>query len=260
MSSDGASHLKAEWHDGVARITLEAAETAERARLDSHSMLAMTHELESLRANAEHIPWPIWREDHAGVITWCNRAYLELADNVTGEDDLRPWPPHPVFDLTDEQTDRTFGEDEGVGLWSVRKLLGHLADAELVFTHRIRRIIAEDGPVLALWDHEAFLDSSIYGPELRSPAAGFVAAIHTMRRWTAELLMSLTPEQWERTAMHPEQGEVRVLKLVEYAAWHVENHAKFLKMKLDLMLGECEEVAAAGGCGSGCGCKSKAAE
>lgn len=165
-----------------------------------------------------------------------------------------------VFDLTDEQTDRTFGEDEGVGLWSVRKLLGHLADAELVFTHRIRRIIAEDGPVLALWDHEAFLDSSIYGPELRSPAAGFVAAIHTMRRWTAELLMSLTPEQWERTAMHPEQGEVRVLKLVEYAAWHVENHAKFLKMKLDLMLGECEEVAAAGGCGSGCGCKSKAAE
>lgn len=165
-----------------------------------------------------------------------------------------------VFDLTDAQTDQTFTEDEGAGLWSVRTLLGHLADAELVFTHRIRRIIAEDGPVLALWDHEAFLDSPIYGPELRSPAAGFVAAIHTMRRWTAELLMSLSPEQWERRAMHPEHGEISLLKIVEYATSHVENHAEFLKRKLDVMLGECEPAAAGGGCGAGCGCKSRAAE
>lgn len=165
-----------------------------------------------------------------------------------------------VFDLTDEQTDRVFTADENAGQWSVRTLLGHLADAEMVFTHRIRRIIAEDGPVLSLWDQDAFIDGGIYGPELRSPVAGFVAAIHTMRRWTAELLLALTPEQWERTAMHPEQGEIGMLKLVEYATGHVENHAKFLRQKLDVMLGEREETEpAGGGCGSGCGCASKQA-
>lgn len=164
-----------------------------------------------------------------------------------------------VFDLTDEQTDRAFGPEEGVGRWSVRTLMGHLADAELVFTHRIRRIIAEDGPVLSLWDHDAFIDSPIYGAELRSPVAGFVAAVHTMRRWTAELLMSLTPEQWERTAMHPERGEVSVLDLVRYTTEHVEHHAGILRQKLNLMLGECAPAeVAAGGCGAGCGCKSKA--
>lgn len=163
-----------------------------------------------------------------------------------------------VFDLTDEQTDREFAPEEGAGRWSVRTLLGHLADAEMVFTHRIRRIVAEDGPVLALWDQDAFIDGGIYGPELRSPVAGFVAAVHTMRRWTAELLLALTPEQWERTAMHPEQGQIGMLKLVEYATWHVEHHAGFLKQKLDVMLGECEQPEA-GGCGAGCGCRSNAA-
>lgn len=165
-----------------------------------------------------------------------------------------------LFDLSDEQTDRAFGGDDGEGRWSVRTLLGHLADAELVYTHRIRRTIAEDGPVLSLWDENAFVDGGIYGPELRSPTAGFVAAIHTMRRWTAELLMSLSPEQWERRAMHPERGEISVLDMVRIAVEHLEHHNAFLQKKLDLMLGERpEREVAAGGCGSGCGCATKAA-
>lgn len=158
-----------------------------------------------------------------------------------------------VFDLSDEQTDAAFSADAGVGEWPVRVLMGHLADSELVFTHRIRRVIAEDNPVLTVWDHDAFLDSGLYGPELRPPVAGFVAAIHTMRRWTAELLMSLTPEQWERRAMHPERGELTLLQIVEGVTKHLEHHNRFLQGKIDSMLGE-REAAPAGGCGSGCCC------
>lgn len=156
-----------------------------------------------------------------------------------------------VFDLTDEQNDEAFEAGDGVGLWPVRVLMGHLADAELVYTHRIRRTIAEHNPVLTLWDEEAFVDGGLYGPELRPPVAGFVAAIHTMRRWTAELLMSLTPEQWERKAMHPERGEITVRQMVETATRHLEHHNGFLQKKIDRMLGEREAV---GGCGSGCCC------
>ncbi|MBZ0172057.1 MAG: DinB family protein, partial [Phycisphaerales bacterium] len=134
-----------------------------------------------------------------------------------------------VFDLTDEQTDEAFPRDAGAGLWPVRVLMGHLADAELVYTHRIRRTIAEDSPVLALWDEMAFVDGGLYGAELRPPVAGFVAAIHTMRRWTAELLISLTPEQWDRRAMHPERGEITVLQMVETAAKHLEHHNQYLQ-------------------------------
>jgi hypothetical protein len=159
-----------------------------------------------------------------------------------------------LYDLTDEQADRAFAPEAGVGRWPVRVLMGHLADAELVYTYRIRRTIAEDAPLLALWDENAFVDGGIYGPELRPPVAGFVAVIHTMRRWTAELLMSLRADQWERKAMHPERGEMTVRDMVEVLTNHLEHHNAFLQKKIDLFLGE---RAAKEPCGPACGCHGR---
>lgn len=164
-----------------------------------------------------------------------------------------------VFDLTDEQTDAVYDGEAGAGSWPVRVLMGHLADAELVYTFRIRRAIAEDSPVVNTWDEQAFIDGGLYGAELRPPVAGFVAAIHTMRRWTAELLMSLTSEQWERKAMHPELGEVTVRSMVDMVTEHLEHHNAFLQQKLDQTLGPREE-APSGGCGSGCCCCKEEAQ
>src|SRR5262245_33171220 len=67
-----------------------------------------------------------------------------------------------VFELSDAQLDTAFLPDAGVGRWSVRVLMGHLADAELVFTHRMRRAVAEDHPVLGVMDENAFIDSGLY--------------------------------------------------------------------------------------------------
>src|SRR5690349_5193302 len=67
-----------------------------------------------------------------------------------------------IFELSDEQMDAAFLPDAGVGLWPVRVLVGHVADAELSFAHRMRRAVAEDSPVLAAWDENAFIDSGLY--------------------------------------------------------------------------------------------------
>lgn len=107
-STDGANRLRAEWHDGVARITLEADDAA--AEIDPHSLMAMTQELESLRANADETPYPVWREGGGGVITWCNRAYLNLVANVSGADEFHPWPPHPVFRITEDTLRQPAGD------------------------------------------------------------------------------------------------------------------------------------------------------
>ncbi len=172
-----------------------------------------------------------------------------------------------VFDLTEEQIDTAFLPDAGVGQWPIRVLIGHLADGDLVFSHRMRRAVGEDNPVLAVWDEHTFIDSLMYGNGPKKYAAdpeadharvmaalgGPLAVIHTLRQWTGQWLLTLTDEQWKRTCLHPERGEQTIKRILSYCTWHVEHHATFLTKKLDKMLGPAP-IESGGGCGHGCGC------
>lgn len=163
-----------------------------------------------------------------------------------------------LFELSDDQLDTAFLPEAGVGRWPVRVLVGHLADADLAFTQRMRRAVAEDNPVLEAWDENAFIDSGLYNGG-RYPIGGFIAVVHTLRRWTSEWLATLTPEQLRRHAMHPERGPQTVRTILIYTTWHLEHHAAFLNAKVCKMLGPAPaaEPAPAGGCGPSCGCHRK---
>jgi DinB superfamily len=163
-----------------------------------------------------------------------------------------------VFDLSDEQADMAFLPDAGVGRWPVRVLVGHLADAELAVTHRMRRAVAEEHPVVSPWDENAFVDAGLYAGG-QHPIAGFVAVLHTTRRWTAEWLHTLSAEQLQRRVLHPEKGELSVQRMTAMTTWHLEHHARYLNAKICRLLGPApaEEEADTGGCGPGCGCRHK---
>ncbi|HBS28006.1 MAG TPA: hypothetical protein DEB06_00815 [Phycisphaerales bacterium] len=147
-----------------------------------------------------------------------------------------------VLDLSDEQQDLCFRPEAGVGRWSCRMLVGHVADADLVFTHRMRRAVAEEGPVVAEWDENAFIDSGLYasaeagGGGADRPLAGSVALIHTLRLWTADWLRTLAPAQWDRRLMHPSHGPQTVKAVCARATWHLEHHAWFLAAKVERLL------------------------
>lgn len=100
-SSDGSSRLKAEWYDGVARLTLVSdIADAPASGVDKHSLAAMTQELETLRATANQTPYALWREASDGTVTWCNAAYLAIADRIDPSADTASWPPPRLFDTT----------------------------------------------------------------------------------------------------------------------------------------------------------------
>lgn len=144
-----------------------------------------------------------------------------------------------VFELNDGELDTAFLPDAGVGRWPARVLLGHLADAELAQVHRIRRTVAEEHPVLATWDENAFIDAGLYGRPGSGadyPAGAFVAVIHTLRKWAAQWLRTLPEEAWERKALHPERGELTVRLMTAHITWHLEHHAWYLNRKVDLLL------------------------
>jgi hypothetical protein len=177
-----------------------------------------------------------------------------------------------VFDLSHSDLDRAWLPDAGVGRWSCRALLAHLMDCELVYSYRIRRVLAEDGPVFENFDEDAFVDSPLYGMRgrdpadtrgdtaVRTPPGAMAAAIHTLRQMTGAVLYQLDPAEWERTGMHPTEGPMTLRELVSLHTWHLEHHAAFMNAKIERMLGPrppeeaCAEAGQPGGCGAGCAC------
>lgn len=140
----------------------------------------------------------------------------------------------------DEQLSTYFRPEAGVGRWSCRALVGHLADSEMVLVHRARRIVCEERPMLHYWDEDAFIDACVTdGSDDRPapPVAGAVGTVHTLRLWTADWLRSIAPASWSRTGLHSESGEQSLRDIINYSTWHLEHHALFLRRKLDLMLG-----------------------
>jgi len=192
-----------------------------------------------------------------------------------------------VFELDELQLGRTFeagatvvdadGVEMPVGRWSVRSLLGHLADADLVLTMRMRRVLAEESPVLLNWDENAFLDSALYsgvtaggydasgsvngsGGWRPQAIGGHVAVVHTLRQWMGEWLGQMPMSAWNRRGLHELNGPMTLADLVVYATWHIEHHSAYLRAKVLLLLGpeseasSCESAKMVGGCGPGCGC------
>lgn len=142
-----------------------------------------------------------------------------------------------VVKLTDDQLDMAFLPDAGCGNWPIRILLGHLADAELAFVHRMRRVVAEERPMLQPWDENAFIDSAMYGNEntpagRRQSIGAFIATVHTLRRWTADWLRTLDDSAFKRSGMHMERGEQTLHTILAYDTWHLEHHARFLNAKV----------------------------
>ncbi len=134
-----------------------------------------------------------------------------------------------VEDLSAEQLSRRPDAAWNSGAWTVNEVVQHLADADTVFDHRLRRALAEENPTFAAWDENRFADALAYND---ADAIAAVAIIDQIHRRSLPLLQSLTPEQCQRTATHPERGRQTVQTILHYAAHHLRHHAEFIAAKL----------------------------
>jgi len=120
-----------------------------------------------------------------------------------------------------------FGEEEDFiaapGKWSIRQIVAHLADSELVGAHRMRQVVAEDNPTLVAFDQDAWTRNLDYAR--RKPKQ----SLETFRRVRAEnydLLKDLPESAFERTGNHTENGPMSLRRLLDGYAGHAESHAR----------------------------------
>jgi len=122
-----------------------------------------------------------------------------------------------LADTTDEDLDRR----PPSGGWSAREITHHLADSESMAYIRLRRLIAEDDPVIAGYDEPEWARRLHYD----RPIPASLAVVRAVRDASQELLGSLSPAEWQRAGTHSESGAYSVERWLDIYAEHSHEHA-----------------------------------
>jgi hypothetical protein len=105
--------------------------------------------------------------------------------------------------------------------WSIRDIILHLADTELVAAVCLRLVIAGERPSLPGAEPGTWQRRLHY--LWRDPEAA-LALFEQVRYSNAELLQRCERDAWARTGMHETHGEVTLAELLELYAAHGEEH------------------------------------
>lgn len=114
------------------------------------------------------------------------------------------------------------------GRWSTLEVVCHLADSDLAWGHRIKRVIAEDRPLLMGYDESRFAAALAYhqrdlGEEL--------ALLEQGRTQVARILRPLADAALTRVGVHSERGLVTLEQMLQPMIDHIPHHVRFIREK-----------------------------
>lgn len=112
----------------------------------------------------------------------------------------------------------------GPGAWSMRELICHLLDSDLVGGERMKRVIAMPRPLMLGYDENAFV-ANLPHAALDIEQVCELFALH--RRLMAAMLRALPVEAFHRDGVHNEVGLKTLGALVKGYVEHIEHHRKF---------------------------------
>jgi hypothetical protein len=113
--------------------------------------------------------------------------------------------------------------------WSPREIVHHLGDSEMTSAIRLRRLLAEERPLIQGYDQEEFARRLHYD----RPYQASLEAFRWARQTTAEILDRMTELQWARQGTHSEDGEYGTERWLEIYADHAHNHATQIRRARD---------------------------
>lgn len=127
--------------------------------------------------------------------------------------------------VSEEQAESRPREDQ----WSIKEILGHLADAERVFGYRALCIARGDKTALPSFEQDEYVrESGANRRGLKSLLDEFV----NLRRANIAMFYGLSPLSWKRTGTVSD-GLMSVRALAYIIAGHEMRHLKLLRARLE---------------------------
>ena len=118
-------------------------------------------------------------------------------------------------------TEKQLAKKPAPGKWSIREIVAHLADSEVILGSRYRFIAAMDRPPLPGYDQDAFVAK--LGVD-RAATADLLDDFAMARAVNLGLLERLGEDAWDRVGIHAERGEESLGRLVTMYAGHDRIH------------------------------------
>jgi uncharacterized damage-inducible protein DinB len=107
------------------------------------------------------------------------------------------------------------------GKWSALEVVCHLVDSEQAWCHRMKRVIAEERPLLIGYDESRFTAALAYQ---EGDLEEELALLEGMRHQMARRLRAVPEAAWSRTGIHSERGLMTLAELLHAEVEHVPHH------------------------------------
>ena len=109
------------------------------------------------------------------------------------------------------------------GKWTAAEIVHHLADSEMTSAIRLRKLLAEEHPVIQGYDQERFAEVLHYQERPIEPS---LQAFRYARESTAQLFEHMTEADWRKLGWHTEAGSYHTERWLEIYAVHAHGHAE----------------------------------
>lgn len=109
------------------------------------------------------------------------------------------------------------------GKWSTLEVVCHLLDSDQAYAHRMKRVIAEDRPLLIGYDETRFTGRLHYHER---DLASSLDLMEATRKDMTRVLENLPESAWSRVGVHNERGLETLEDQVKIEIEHVVHHLR----------------------------------
>ena len=114
------------------------------------------------------------------------------------------------------------------GKWSVLEVVCHLADFEPIYADRMKRVLAEDQPLMLSGDPDQFAARLAYHDRELDEELRLIEAV---RGQMVRILQGIEPGAWQRCGRHSSDGLIPLQTLLQRVTGHIGHHLPFIAEK-----------------------------
>jgi uncharacterized damage-inducible protein DinB len=144
------------------------------------------------------------------------RALMGLLGDREPLDVLRETPA-AIRGLLAGMSDADAAKPETEGKWSIRQVMQHLADSDLVWGWRLRMVLAHDRPVITGYDQDLWATRLGYASV---PISQSLGDFEHLRDANLRLLARVPASDYTRVGVHSERGEESVAHMMKMYGGH----------------------------------------